>query len=107
MWLTYKIEVGTSESVNTLLVEASNLACSTKQVVIVRDDDTLSSLQELLGNNRMVYTILETKGMEYDDVFVYNFFHSSPCSRAMYTLQELLPDNVNETYAENNMVCRS
>lgn len=105
MWLTYKIKVGTS--VNNLLVEASNLASSTKQVVIVRDDDTLSSLKELLGNNRMVYTILETKGMEYDDVFIYNFFHSSQCSRAMYTLQELLPDNVNEAYAENNMVCRS
>ncbi|KAF8420254.1 hypothetical protein EV426DRAFT_675679 [Tirmania nivea] len=102
--------------VTDLLVEVSSLTYvendnssssategSTKQVVVVRDDETQSSLQELLGNKRMVYTILETKGMEYDDVFIYNFFQSSPCLKTMYTLQELLFDNVNEAYAEKNM----
>jgi len=113
--LTHTVEVGAA--VTDLLMEVSSLAYvgsdsssaskgSTKQVVVVRDDATQSSLQELLGNKRMVYTILETKGMEYDDVFIYDFFQSSPCSKTMYTLQELLPDNVNEAYAEKNMVCK-
>ncbi|KAF8459690.1 P-loop containing nucleoside triphosphate hydrolase protein [Kalaharituber pfeilii] len=77
---------------------------SNKQVVIVRDDITRSQLESILDKQRMVYTILESKGMEYDDVFLYNFFQSSPCSAAMRTLEELLPDQVNDRYAEGNLL---
>ncbi|KAF8459683.1 hypothetical protein BDZ91DRAFT_799763 [Kalaharituber pfeilii] len=77
---------------------------SNKQVVIVRDDITRTQLESILAKRRMVYTILESKGMEYDDVFLYNFFQSSPCSAAMRTLEELLPDQVNDRYAESNLL---
>ncbi|KAF8459699.1 hypothetical protein BDZ91DRAFT_741800 [Kalaharituber pfeilii] len=76
---------------------------SNKQVVIVRDDITRSQLESILAKKRMVYTILESKGMEYDDVFLYNFFQSSPCSAAMRTLEALLPNQVNDGYAESNL----
>ncbi|KAF8426773.1 hypothetical protein EV426DRAFT_448432 [Tirmania nivea] len=99
--------------VTDLLVEASYLAHigtdaaderSNKQVVIVRDNETRHYLQLLLQGKRMVYTILETKGMEYDDVFIFNFFQSSPCSEEMRTLEELLPDQIHDSYAAKNMV---
>ncbi|KAF8463424.1 hypothetical protein BDZ91DRAFT_305427 [Kalaharituber pfeilii] len=83
--------------------EATSIS-SNKQVVIVRDDGTRSHLKSLLGSNRIVYTILESKGMEYDDVFLYNFFQSSPCSAEMRTLEQLLPEGVNHSYAANNMI---
>ncbi|GBB94136.1 hypothetical protein RclHR1_00230014 [Rhizophagus clarus] len=51
------------------------------QVIIVRDDDIKSRVQELVGEGAMVTTILGAKGMEYDDVILYNFFADSPACR--------------------------
>lgn len=48
-----------------------------EQVILVRDDTSKDRLQSQIGEIALVLTILESKGMEFDDVLVYNFFGSS------------------------------
>ncbi|KAJ5825808.1 hypothetical protein N7474_002946 [Penicillium riverlandense] len=48
-----------------------------EQVILVRDDMSKDKLQGQIGEVALVLTILESKGMEFDDVLVYDFFGSS------------------------------
>jgi hypothetical protein len=48
-----------------------------EQVILVRDDISKDKLQGQIGEIALVLTILESKGMEFDDVLVYDFFGSS------------------------------
>lgn len=48
-----------------------------EQVILVRDDASKDKLQTQIGEIALVLTILESKGMEFDDVLVYDFFSSS------------------------------
>ncbi|CAP86579.1 Pc20g12500 [Penicillium rubens Wisconsin 54-1255] len=48
-----------------------------EQVILVRDDASKDKLQTQIGEIALVLTILESKGMEFDDVLVYDFFGSS------------------------------
>jgi hypothetical protein len=51
------------------------------QAVIVRDDKTKQRLKELYskaGLTLRVLTVFDAKGMEFDDVLLYNFFTDSP-----------------------------
>ncbi|OQE05043.1 hypothetical protein PENVUL_c027G05971 [Penicillium vulpinum] len=48
-----------------------------EQVILVRDDVSKDKLQTQIGEIALVLTILESKGMEFDDVLVYDFFGSS------------------------------
>ncbi|PKY42184.1 tetratricopeptide repeat and ankyrin repeat containing 1, partial [Rhizophagus irregularis] len=51
------------------------------QVIIVRDDDAKSRLKKLIGRGAMVMTVYDAKGMEFNDVLLYNFFTDSPALR--------------------------
>ena len=59
------------------------------RVILVRDEETCDRLQAELGRSSLVLTILESKGMEFDDVFLYNFLSSSPYSHKLSVLEEL------------------
>ncbi|EKV12225.1 TPR and ankyrin repeat-containing protein 1 [Penicillium digitatum PHI26] len=48
-----------------------------EQVILVRDNMSKDKLQTQIGEIALVLTILESKGMEFDDVLVYDFFGSS------------------------------
>lgn len=48
------------------------------QVIIVRNEIVKSRVIELVGKGAMVLTVLEAKGMEFNDVVLYNFFIDSP-----------------------------
>ncbi|KAJ5612695.1 Tetratricopeptide-like helical [Penicillium lagena] len=48
-----------------------------EQVILVRDDMSKDKLQGQIGEVALVLTILESKGMEFDDVLVYDLFGSS------------------------------
>lgn len=51
------------------------------QVIIVRDDKVKSRVEELIGKGAMVMTVLGAKGMEFNDVLLYNFFTDSLARR--------------------------
>jgi hypothetical protein len=76
-----------------------------RQIVIVRDQLTQEELQKKLGDGSLVFTILQSKGMEYDDIFLFDFFSSSPCPRSFRSLQELLQPGMSPEYSVNHMVC--
>lgn len=61
-----------------------------EQVIIVRDDEAKIELQAELGSMALILTILESKGMEFDDVLVYNFFSKSDNSASYRSLNLLL-----------------
>ncbi|KAL1999926.1 hypothetical protein VTN02DRAFT_3799 [Thermoascus thermophilus] len=48
-----------------------------EQVILVRDDASKTKLQKKIGEMALVLTILESKGMEFDDVLIYDFFSGS------------------------------
>ncbi|KAG9099395.1 hypothetical protein FS749_001367 [Ceratobasidium sp. UAMH 11750] len=47
------------------------------QAIIVRSESTASSLTQRLQKRCTVLTLLETKGLEFDDLIIYNFFSES------------------------------
>ena len=49
-----------------------------EQVILVRDEESKRMIVERSGQNALVITALESKGMEFDDVMIVNFFSSSP-----------------------------
>ncbi|KAF8464839.1 hypothetical protein BDZ91DRAFT_728927 [Kalaharituber pfeilii] len=74
-----------------------------KQTIIVRDSETQSKLLPSLQSNAVVYTVLESKGTEHEEVIVFDFFSSSSCADIFKSLEELLPKDPNYTYAQGHM----
>jgi superfamily I DNA/RNA helicase len=60
-----------------------------EQVILVRDENTKEKVREELGEVALVLTILDSKGMEFDDVFLLDFFTSSPCLSIMRRLKDI------------------
>lgn len=77
-----------------------------RQIVIVRDQEIQLELQAKLGvcGGSLVFTILQSKGMEYDDVFLFDFFSGSPCLSGYRSLKELLGPGANPGYGAVHMV---
>ncbi|CAG8536872.1 991_t:CDS:10, partial [Racocetra fulgida] len=48
------------------------------QVIIVRDEKAKKRLEESIGKVGLILTIFEAKGMEFNDVLLYDFFTDSP-----------------------------
>ena len=59
------------------------------RVILVRDEKTCDKLQAELGRSSLVLTILESKSMEFEDVFLYDFLSTSPYSHKLNILEEL------------------
>ncbi|XP_078174345.1 uncharacterized protein LOC144568004 isoform X2 [Carex rostrata] len=49
-----------------------------EQVILVRDDSAKREVLEIVGKRALVLTIIDCKGLEFQDVLLYNFFGSSP-----------------------------
>jgi hypothetical protein len=60
------------------------------RVILVRDEQTRRELQEAINGSAIVLTILQSKGMEFEDVYLYNFFSSNPYGLNFKILEELL-----------------
>ena len=59
------------------------------QVIVVRDTHMKSSLQDQIGDVALILTILESKGMEFDDVILWNFFTDCPDQAGVRSLDTL------------------
>ncbi|KAG1719467.1 hypothetical protein EDB19DRAFT_2045105 [Suillus lakei] len=56
---------------------ASNLELGARQCILVRNETAVKKLKEQLGNIGMIMTLYDSKGLEFDDVLLYNFFGDS------------------------------
>lgn len=45
-----------------------------EQVILVRDESARKEISAYVGNRALVLTIVECKGLEFQDVLLYNFF---------------------------------
>ncbi|KAG0134889.1 P-loop containing nucleoside triphosphate hydrolase protein [Tuber indicum] len=59
------------------------------RVILVRDEETRDRLQAELGRSSLVLTIIQSKGMEFEDVFLYDFLSTSPYSHKLNILEEV------------------
>ncbi|KAL7106139.1 hypothetical protein ACP275_07G092500 [Erythranthe tilingii] len=62
------------------------------QVILVRDDSARKEILNYIGKQALVLTIVECKGLEFQDVLLYNFFGSSPMSDQWRVLYEFLKE---------------
>ncbi|XP_051116744.1 uncharacterized protein LOC127241644 [Andrographis paniculata] len=61
-------------------------------VILVRDDSEKMEISKYVGNQALVLTILESKGLEFQDVLLYNFFSSSPLRNQWKVVYEFLKE---------------
>lgn len=60
------------------------------RVILVRDEQTRRELQKKVKDFALVLTILQSKGMEFEDVFLYDFFTTSPYGSDFGILERFL-----------------
>lgn len=63
-----------------------------EQVILVRDTKSKTSLQDQVGDVALILTILESKGMEFEDVILWNFFSECPDQVGVRILNALKND---------------
>ncbi|CAN1143681.1 TPR and ankyrin repeat-containing protein 1 [Linum perenne] len=87
-----------------------------QQVILVRDDDAKKDVYSYVGKQALVLTIVECKGLEFQDVLLYNFFGSSPLGnkwRVVYDYmgnQSLLDQTMPQSFSrfdlsKHNIMC--
>ncbi|XP_065871329.1 uncharacterized protein [Euphorbia lathyris] len=79
-----------------------------EQVILVRDDSARKEISKYVGKQALVLTIVECKGLEFQDVLLYNFFGASPLRnkwRVMYQYmseQRLLDASTGQSFPSFN-----
>jgi hypothetical protein len=68
--------------------ETRNPTFGCNQVIIVRDQETKSTLPFFL-KQALCLTVYEAKGLEFDDVILYNFFSNSPAGNQYRILRDI------------------
>ncbi|KAF8398740.1 hypothetical protein HHK36_014598 [Tetracentron sinense] len=87
-----------------------------EQVILVRDDCARKEISDHIGKQALVLTIVECKGLEFQDVLLYNFFGTSPLKnqwRVVYDYmkeQNLLDNTAPRSFpsfdkAKHNILC--
>ncbi|KAF8031623.1 hypothetical protein BT93_D0747 [Corymbia citriodora subsp. variegata] len=87
-----------------------------EQVILVRDDHSRNEVSNLVRGQALVLTIVECKGLEFQDVLLYNFFGTSPLKSQWrliygYMKEQALLDNSSEWSspsfddAKHNLLC--
>lgn len=62
-----------------------------EQVILVRDDEAREALRKEIGSVNLILTIIESKGMEFEDVLLFNYFSGGPAGgsfRALVSMEE-------------------
>ncbi|TXG56681.1 hypothetical protein EZV62_017994 [Acer yangbiense] len=63
-----------------------------QQVILVRDDCARKEISNHVGKQALVLTILECKGLEFQDVLLYNFFGSSTLKNKWRVIYEYMKE---------------
>ncbi|KAH0704227.1 hypothetical protein KY285_018505 [Solanum tuberosum] len=83
-----------------------------EQVILVRDESAKQEVYGLVGQKALILTIVECKGLEFEDVLLYNFFSSSPLGNQWrvvyaYMKEHNLADLSSPSFcdAKHNILC--
>ncbi|WCJ17630.1 P-loop containing nucleoside triphosphate hydrolases superfamily protein [Euphorbia peplus] len=63
-----------------------------EQVILVRDDNARKEISKYVGKQALVLTIVECKGLEFQDVLLYNFFGTSLLRNKWRVLYEYMSE---------------
>ena len=69
-------------------LEQGDMLFGAEQVVLTRDESSKTMLQDAIGDNALVLTIQQAKGMEFEDVLLWRFLSSSPDLPGWRSLQD-------------------
>ena len=72
----------------TTAIKKSPLEFGCDQVIIVRDQESKQKVPAML-QHALCLTIYEAKGLEFNDVILFNFFNESPCHEKWHLLKTL------------------
>ena len=78
-----------SKNVGRTTLSSGTADFGAEQVILVRDTLAKASLQDQVGDVALILTILESKGMEFDDVILWNFFTECPDQAGLRSLETL------------------
>ncbi|GBE80111.1 predicted protein [Sparassis crispa] len=71
-----------------------------KQCILVRDDAARERLRARVGEVGTIFTLYESKGQEFDDVLLYNFFEDSTVDSAKFrVVLNALPQQYSQQYS--------
>ncbi|KAL4454345.1 hypothetical protein ABPG74_012302 [Tetrahymena malaccensis] len=82
---------------NILKGQSENLDFGSNQAIIVRDEESKQKLPSIL-KHAICLTIFEAKGLEFEDVILYDFFTDSRCTfqQLNYCKQQTVTDEINQ-----------
>ena len=85
-------EILLTNNVGLVDITTSTMDFGAEQVILVRDEHAKVNLQNSIGDAALILTILQSKGMEFDDVILWDFFTmlGSECPGGLRHLHELL-----------------
>ncbi|KAI4387373.1 hypothetical protein MLD38_005211 [Melastoma candidum] len=63
-----------------------------EQVILVRDDHARNQVWGVVGGRALVLTIVECKGLEFQDVLLFDFFGTSPLKSRWRVIYEFMKD---------------
>ncbi|CAL8078206.1 unnamed protein product [Prunus armeniaca] len=64
-----------------------------EQVILVRDKHARNEISNQVAKRALVLTILESKGLEFQDVLLYNFFGSSPLQNQWRVIYDYMKEH--------------
>ncbi|KAI6140812.1 hypothetical protein BKA82DRAFT_31698 [Pisolithus tinctorius] len=73
-----------------------NRELGAEQCILVRDSIIRHQIRQRYGDIAVILTLPESKGLEFDDVFLYNFFEDSPAQVSQWRIV-LMADDGQET----------
>ena len=76
-----------------------------EQVVLVRDTKSKMNLQDQVGNVALILTILESKGMEFEDVILWNILSECPDQVGVRSLNALKNNEDGFDPRKNGAMC--
>eukprot|EP00985_Skeletonema_marinoi_P021962 scaffold13734_cov129-Skeletonema_marinoi.AAC.1 len=81
--------------------ESSRIEFGAHQVVIVRSEEAKKALPDEFGvDPDWVMTVQESKGLEFDDVLLYNFFSDSPAEDLWRIVSNYTEEDIKAYYAD-------
>lgn len=78
-----------SSNVGQITPSVASADFGAEQVILVRDVNAKKSLRNQIGDIALILTILESKGMEFDDVILWNFFTDCSDQAGLRSLETL------------------
>ena len=78
-----------------------------EQVILVHDDAAKAKLQAEIGDIALILTILQSKGMEFDDVILWNFFTDCPYPAGLRSLSTLRENEATNAFDARKHLVRN